>query len=112
MTRRLDELGRLADTLPPDIPAVWLLYDDLVHDPEPKLAALTAFLELDHPLSPEYRVRSFVGRWGLGDGGAKIRSGHILPSREPPSAVDVPAETSRAFDRLAMRFDELGIGRI
>jgi hypothetical protein len=96
---RLASLERYARVFPR---AVFLAYEDLVGDPERTLAALTDFLELTPPLTPEYRLQPLHDVKGVGDRSEAIRSGRVLANPRE-LAVELPedrvAEAEEAWRR-------------
>jgi hypothetical protein len=72
---RLASLKRYAGVFPH---AAFLTYEDLAGDPERTLAGLTAFLGLDPPLTPEYRLQPLNDVRGVGDRSEAIRAGRVL----------------------------------
>jgi hypothetical protein len=59
--------------------AMFVEYDDLVDHAQDTLAALTAFLNLDSPLSVDYATHRMTGRViGYGDPCKNIKLGHIV----------------------------------
>lgn len=83
--RRLQTLADLAHVA--RAPRFWFPAERLIDDPEPLLAALSAFLELRTPLSPNYQVQAKTGQLGFGDPSPRIREGRILreAGREAPA---------------------------
>ncbi len=84
LEKRLRELSASLDALPGDVPFAALSYDALRADPEGELARLTGFLQLRQPLAPRYGMTPTTGRWGFGDGSAKIRAGTIVKPESAP----------------------------
>jgi hypothetical protein len=68
----------------------------LVRAPERLLPRLTAWLELDSPLSERYEVFSQTGRARRGDTSQRVRSGRIDRVRSDYSEVVIPPEVLRA----------------
>ena len=64
--------------------------------PETLLPKLTAWLELDSPLSEHYQVFSQTGKARRGDTSARVRSGRIDRTRSDYSAVTIPEDALRA----------------
>lgn len=64
--------------------------------PETLLPRLTAWLELDSPLSERYEVFSQTGKARRGDTSERVRSGRIDRGRSDYSAVVIPEEALRA----------------
>jgi hypothetical protein len=62
----------------------------LVRAPETLLPRLTAWLELDSPLSERYEVFSHTGKARRGDTSERVRSGRIDRVRSDYSAVVIP----------------------
>lgn len=112
MAFRFDELRALLATAPPETPCAWVEYERLVAQPEAALAGLTEFLGLSTPLRAEYEVPSFVGRWGIGDGGPAIRSGRVLRSAEETPGLEVPETAASAYARLREALIAHGARRI
>lgn len=63
--------------------------------PEKLLPKLSAWLELDSPLTEQYQVFSHTGKTGKGDSSPRIRSGRIDPSRIDYAHIAIPAEALR-----------------
>ncbi|MEW6132843.1 MAG: hypothetical protein AB1591_06690 [Pseudomonadota bacterium] len=63
--------------------------------PEKLLPELTAWLELELPLSERYQVFSHTGKAGKGDSSPRILSGRIDKTRADYSHIAVPAESLR-----------------
>ena len=68
----------------------------LQREPEALLSRLTAWLQLDSPLSKGYEVFSQTGKARRGDTSARIRSGRIDRGRSDYSAVVVPQDVLQA----------------
>jgi len=64
--------------------------------PERLLPRLTAWLELDSPLSERYQTFSQTGKAGRGDSSQRIHSGSIDKTRFDYSHVAIPEEALRA----------------
>ena len=64
--------------------------------PETLLPRLTAWLELDSPLSERYEVFSQTGKARRGDTSERVRSGRIDRGRSDYSAVVIPEDVLRA----------------
>jgi hypothetical protein len=88
-------------------PIAALSYEKLTEAPESVLAELTRHLGLSHPLQARYAVPSYVGKWGLGDGGANIRAGSIVPrERRETTGTEAdpllpPPEVAQAYRVLS-----------
>jgi hypothetical protein len=63
--------------------------------PEQLLPRLSAWLELDSPLSERYQVFSHTGKAGKGDSSPRIRSGRIDKARVDYAHVAIPPEALR-----------------
>ena len=70
--------------------------------PETLLPKLTAWLELDAPLSEEYEVFSHTGKARRGDTSARVMSGRIDPARTDYSHIAIP-DAALAAAREAYR---------
>jgi hypothetical protein len=72
----------------------WLFYyfdaELLVRAPEQLLPSLTAWLELDSPLSERYEVFSHTGKARRGDTSERVRSGRIDRGRSDYAHVVIP----------------------
>ena len=68
----------------------------LVRTPETLLPRLTAWLELDTPLSEQYQVFSQTGKARRGDTSARARSGRIDRARSDYSDVAIPEQVLKA----------------
>lgn len=64
--------------------------------PEQLLPKLSAWLELDSPLSERYEVFSQTGKTGKGDSSARIHSGRIDKSRADYAHIGIPTEAISA----------------
>jgi len=64
----------------------------LVDDTDNALAALTRWLELDSPLSPEYQVFEKTGEPQAGDSSEALKSGGVSRSRNSYDDIEMPAE--------------------
>jgi hypothetical protein len=85
---RMASLERYALAVPR---SAFLTYEDLVGDPERTLNGLTAFLGLDPPLIPEYRLQPLHDVKGVGDRSEAIRAGRVLANPRE-LAVDLPED--------------------
>jgi hypothetical protein len=96
---RLASLERYAAVFPR---SAFLTYEDLAGDPERTLAGLTAFLDLDPPLTAEYRLQPLHDVKGVGDRSEAIRAGRVLANPRE-LAVELPedrvAEAEEAYRR-------------
>lgn len=96
---RLASLERYAEVFPH---SAFLTYEDLVGNPERTLAGLTAFLDLDPPLAPEYRLQPLHDVKGVGDRSEAIHAGRVLANPRE-LAVDLPedrmAEAQESYRR-------------
>ncbi len=63
--------------------------------PDRLLPKLSAWLELESPLSERYQVFSHTGKAGKGDSSPRIHGGRIDPSRIDYSHIAIPAEALR-----------------
>jgi hypothetical protein len=75
----------------------FLTYDQLMGDPDPLLADLTAFLGLETPLSSEYETiwsTGQRGKRGFGDDSPEIKAGKIVKKRNRQK-IDLAPETVR-----------------
>jgi Sulfotransferase family len=98
--KRLDELTRYGRQL--GARAVLVQYDDLVDRPEETLAALTSFLGLRSPLTPNYTTHRMTGRiGGYGDPSDNIKTGQIIRTASHGIAIsnDTLAAATRAFHK-------------
>lgn len=104
---RLAALERYATAFPR---CAFLTYEDLAGDPERTLAGLTAFLGLDPPLTPEYRLQPLHDVKGVGDRSEAIRAGRVLANPRE-LAVELPedrvAEAEAAYGRCAAALREI-----
>ena len=64
--------------------------------PEKLLPRLSAWLELDSPLTEQYQVFSHTGKTGKGDSSARIRSGRIDKARADYAHIAIPEAALRA----------------
>jgi len=111
---RVASLERYAEAFPR---SAFLTYENLIGDPDRTLAGLTAFLGLDPPLSPEYRLQPLHDVKGVGDRSEAIRAGRVLanPRELPPGIPELPedrvAEAEEAYRRCRATLSRLrGIG--
>lgn len=92
---RYEDLRRLAAEVPGGVPVAAISYDAMIEDPEVVLDRLSKFLDLTTPLSANYEVPRWGGRWGLGDGSQKMQTGQIdARPRPPPEPAPDPAASS------------------
>ncbi len=73
-----------------DWPYTYFDAELLVRAPEKLLPRLTAWLELDSPLSERYEVFSHTGKARRGDTSERVRSGRIDRARSDYSEVVIP----------------------
>ena len=102
LIKRYDELNLVAGALPKEVPQAVITYEDLTTDPDRPLEFLGRFLGLDVPLSRQYKVPRWSGRWGIGDGSANIALGEIKMRNQPADQTTAPvsADAASAFGRL------------
>ncbi|MCD6705422.1 MAG: sulfotransferase [Thiobacillus sp.] len=79
-----------------DWPYTYFDAELFVRAPERLLPRLTAWLELDSPLSERYEVFSHTGKARRGDTSERVRSGRIDRARSDYSEVVVPEEALSA----------------
>ena len=90
---RLETLTRYASILGQR--ALLVEYDGLVDHTEETLPALTKFLDLDPPLSPNYATHRMTGRVaGIGDPSKNIKTGRVI--RTPKHDIAISKETLMA----------------
>ena len=89
--RRLDTLVNLATSL--DRPFFYLDAETLVESPAETLGELSAWLQLEIPLSQDYNLQSKTSRQRYGDTSARLESGHIVKNDADPAASPVGRET-------------------
>ena len=106
-------IEHLARTMPDDARAVVLDHADVIEHTETVLESLGDWLDLHHPLRPEYDPRHVARITGSGDTSDRIRAGRVI--RESRShAVDLSgvdlaelgALYQRAVDALRERFPD------
>ncbi len=92
LVQRLTTLQQYAQNLAPDKRCLLLTYRELLHCTQPALDLLQDYLQLQHPLSEQYRVTNTTGAFGIGDKSEQIRSGRIVaPTKLPDKPLS--AET-------------------
>ncbi len=79
-----------------DVPYTYFDAELLLRAPEKLLPRLTAWLELDSPLSERYEVFSHTGKARRGDTSERVRSGRIDRARSDYSHVVIPEDVLRA----------------
>lgn len=72
------EIANLLKRLPSDVEVMNTTYEGITESTEAELSRLRDFLGLQAPLSSEYQLHAASGRWGIGDGSAKLSSGKIV----------------------------------
>lgn len=93
---RLDRLTAIARTRQEHSASVWTTYERMVEDPDHVLREITAFLNLETPLSKEYTRPPRSDKKGVGDSKGQISAGEIVPQRK----LDV--EVSERVQRQAI----------
>jgi hypothetical protein len=81
-----------------DWPYTYFDAELLVRAPEKLLPRLTAWLELDSPLSERYEVFSHTGKARRGDTSERVRSGRIDRAQSDYSEVVIPEAVLRAAE--------------
>ena len=84
---RMRRLAQYAQTVKNSGRAALVVYDDLVDHTEETLSGLQAFLDLEAPLSPHYRLFEFTSK--RGDPGPNIRQGRVHRPGAA-TAIDIP----------------------
>lgn len=85
--------------------AIYFDAEALIHRPDQILAALSAWLELKTPLTPDYRILRRTGEFGFGDPSRNIHAGRILDSSVSTIATGIHVsnsvllETEAAYQR-------------
>ena len=101
---RYRDLAALVEEVPAEVPLAALSYERLLEEPDSALAALSAFLDLETPLSRRYTLPRGTGGWGVGDGSAQLHSGEIAPRPRPPRG-EAPDDVWAAQDALIAALD-------
>ena len=107
---RYAELFNYAKALDGLCPVASYSYEKLTSTPNAVLKDIGDFLSLKSPLSTEYSTPSYLGRWGVGDGSANIRSGRILMNSdqlETPLDIEIPSSVTTAWNKLALKLAEV-----
>ncbi|GAB5450529.1 MAG: hypothetical protein Hals2KO_08570 [Halioglobus sp.] len=91
--RRLQELERLASQCRQDF--FYLDAEALKEAPDTALAALTSWLQLKEPLSPDYQLQSKTSAQRYGDSSAALRSGHIETRASRYDTAEIAPELLR-----------------
>jgi len=94
---RLHQLAQYAQTLNDPQRGFYLSYTDLTQRTEHLLPALQHFLQMKHPLTPDYHQFSFTGQHG--DPSPRIRTGNIQPPTSRP-LPDLPVAVRRHLQEV------------
>lgn len=87
---RVGELARLARTMPHGF--YYLDAEDLIEHSTETLQALSTWLGLSQPLTPEYRMFSKTGAPQAGDSSDRIKSGTIHKHQHSYPDIDIPSD--------------------
>ena len=79
--------------------------------PEKLLPRLTAWLELDSPLSEQYQLFSQTGKARRGDTSERVRTGRIDPAKTDYSHIAIPDEALAAAREAYRACREEIVGR-
>ena len=90
---RLETLNQTAARAPQR--SLFVEADELLHQTEPVLAAITRLLELRQPLTPEYEISALTGGRRLGDASRFITTGTIVKDRDDYGHIEVPERLMR-----------------
>ncbi len=105
---RLRQIARTVDAIPRSVPLMATTYESLTDDSDRALARMSAFLDLNDPLTTDYEVHRRTGGWANGDGSSNITSGTIQ-KRKPVDPADFDpahlAEAREAYDALIEALD-------
>jgi len=84
--------GSLLDQFPDDgVNTIWIRYEDLCADPIKWTEKLFAFLGSEHTEGVDSypKPKDYDWKWGTDDGGEKIKSLKVVPSKVPQSSLDI-----------------------
>lgn len=101
VANRYQKITEDVESLPATVPVCLARYEDLCTAPDASLACLSDFLGLKTPLTAAYQPSRLTGKWGFGDGSARIRAGRILTDGVTPRASRPASDIARwAHERL------------
>lgn len=103
---RLAKLESFAQGISNKSQCFFLTYGQLVDDTENTFRALESWLNLKYPLKKDYDMHAGTGIWGMGDGGANIKSGTIVRAEERTDhevSAEALAVGKEAFERCCSK---------